>query len=465
MAKQDDIMRRRSCGQIGAFLLVIATATSGAAGLPARQTFERWLVVYNSDDADALRRFNEEVLGEPDAAFVLDSREETGGLDLVRVERSEPFEFVAMMRERNFPALQRVILKLARTGETSESTLEQIPQPLPLPEALASLDAFANRLAGRDRFSGVLMVEQDGRRLYAKAFGLANRETRRPVRLDTPFLIASQGKMFTAVAILQLIESGQVSLDATVGKYLPDYPNRQLADTVTVRHLLTHRGGTGDLGILGPDDGSARAWVRTIDDVIRLNGNRPPAFEPGSREEYSNYGFILLGAIVERVTGQSYYDYLRAHIFRPAGMQATDFPTRAAMAEVAVTYTTVNGRLVPSTNQLPWRGMSAGGGTSSAEDLLKFADALTAGKLISKPLLQEATKRQTPWYGYGFISSPPDEYPHWGHGGGAPGMSLVLAIYPTNGVTIVCLSNRDPPVCDRLFNLQYHLAPAAAGPQ
>lgn len=459
-------MRRTSCGQIGALLLVIATATSGAADGSAKQTFERWLTVYNAGDADALRRFNGEVLGDPDAAFALDSREETGGLDLIRVERSEPLEFVAMMRERNFPALQRVIFKLEKMGATTETTLEQVPQPLPMSEALESLDAFANRLTVQDRFSGVLLVEQNGTRLYGKAFGLADREAKKPVRIDTPFFIASQGKMFTAVAILQLIESGKVSLDATVGKYLSNYPNRQVAETVTVRHLLTHRGGTGDMGILGPKDASNRAWVRTIDDVIKLNGNRPPSFAPGSQEEYSNYGFILLGAIVERVTGQSYYDYLRAHIFRPVGMQVTDFPTRAAITKVAVTYTTVNGRLVPSTDQLPWRGMSAGGGTSSAEDLLKFANALTAGKLISKPLLQEATKRQTPWYGYGFISSPPDEYPHWGHGGGAPGMSLVLAIYPTSGVTIICLSNRDPPVCDRLaFNLHYHLAPAAAAPE
>jgi CubicO group peptidase (beta-lactamase class C family) len=203
--------------------------------------------------------------------------------------------------------------------------------------------------------------------------------------------------------------------------------------------------------------------VRTIADVIKLNGSRSPAFEPGSKEEYSNYGFILLGALIEKATGRSYFDYVNEHVFRLAGMNATKFPVRDDLAGVAVPYTTVMGELVPSSHQLPWRGMSAGGGVSTAEDELRFVRALREGKLISASMLHEATKQQTPWYGYGFISSPPDDYPHWGHGGGAPGMSVVLAVYPTNGVTIVCMSNRDPPVCDRLaLNIHFHLAPLSA---
>ena len=448
---------------IGAFLALVIFTTSHAAPPPAEQAFEEWLDAYNARDVEALGKFNKSRLGDPDVSFALDSREETGGLDLVRIERSEPLNFTALMRERDFPALQRVIVELDSPSSAKLSKFEQIAQPLSTSEALASLDAFASKLASRDRFSGVVVVEQHGKRLYEKAFGLADRDARIPIRLNTPFVFASQGKMFTAVAILQLVESGKVALDAPIGQYLTDYPNKEVASKVTVRHLLTHRGGMGDINILGPEDGPNRQWVRTIADVIKLNGGRPPAFEPGSQQEYSNYGFILLGAIIEKVTAQSYYDYVKERVFRPAGMLATAFPTREQMAGVAVPYTTIKGETVSSTGELPWRGMSAGGGISTADDELKFANALRAGKLISKAMLAEATRRQTPWYGYGFISSPPDDYPHWGHGGGAPGMSLVLAIYPTNDVTIVCMSNRDPPVCDRLaFNVHFHMADAGS---
>lgn len=112
---------------------------------------------------------------------------------------------------------------------------------------------------------------------------------------------------------------------------------------VTIRQLLTHRAGTGDIGILGRDDAHNRATVRTIADMIRLNGNRAPAFPPGSKDDYSNYGFILLGAVIERVTHGGYYDYVRQHVFEPAGMTASGFPDRDHLGEVAVGYTSFFG--------------------------------------------------------------------------------------------------------------------------
>jgi D-alanyl-D-alanine carboxypeptidase len=435
---------------------LLVTTCVEASGPTAENVFKEWLAAYNANDTAALKDFNQRWLDDPDTRYVLDSREETGGLDVVKVERNESLNYAVLAKERSFPSYMRVSVKL----EGAKAKLIQIPQPLPLSEALASLNAFAQRLTAGDRFSGVLVIEQNDRRLYQQAFGLANRESKAPVTLDTPFFIASQGKMFTAVAILQLVEAGKVGLDDPVGKYLADYPNRDVATKVTIRHLLTHRGGTGDIGILGPDEGANRAWVKSIADVIKLNGARAPSFEPGTSLEYSNYGFMLLGAIVEKASGTSYMDYVSEHVFRPAGMTRTGFPTRDELAGVAVGYMSPDGKLAPNTDLLPWRGLAAGGGVSVAEDELRFIRALKAGKLISVPLLAEATRQQTPWYGYGFISSGPDNFPHWGHGGGAPGMSLALAVYPTNNMTMLCMSNRDPIVCDRLlFNLHFHLAP------
>jgi D-alanyl-D-alanine carboxypeptidase len=450
---------RQSWSRWLAVVGLLFAACVEASGPTAENVFKEWLAAYNANDAAALKDFNQRRLGDPDARFVLDSREETGGLDVVKVERTEPLRYVILAKERSFPSYQRVSVEV-KDSKSGRAKVKQAPQPLPLSEALASLSAFAQRLTASDRFSGLLVIEQNDRRLYQKAFGLANRQTATPVTLDTPFFIASQGKMFTAVAILQLVEAGQVGLDDPVGKYLTDYPNRDVATKVTIRHLLTHKGGTGDIGILRPYEGANRAWVKTIADVIELNGARGPSFEPGTSIEYSNYGFMLLGAIVEKVSGTSYMDYVREHVFGPAGMTRTGFPTRDELAGVAIGYMSPDGKLAPNTDLLPWRGLAAGGGVSVADDELRFIKALKAGKLISLPMLAEATRQQTPWYGYGFISSGPVNFPHWGHGGGAPGMSLALAVYPTNNMTMLCMSNRDPIVCDRLlFNLHFHLAP------
>lgn len=461
--KGKTLILRASITAASLFLMVSAAD----AKPPAEQAFDEWLAAFNSNDETAMRAFNERRFGEADfnIDYQLDSREETGGLDLVKVERSDPLVFVAMTRERHFPAYRRITVTLEKAGSPVLDNITQEPQRMPRAKALKAFDAFAARLTAADRFSGVLVIEQNGKRLYGKHFGLADRENKTPVRLGTPFLFASQGKMFTAVSVLQLIEAGKVGFDDPIGKYLTDYPNEEMAK-VTIRQLLSHKGGTGDIGILQADEGPNRTWVRTIDDLIKLNGKRAPAFPPGSKFEYSNYGFILLGALIERVSGQSYYAYVAENIFRPAGMTATSFPDLEHMAGVARGYTQDdNGKLIRSADQLPWRGSSAGGGVSTADDEVRFVKALKAGKLISPPMLTEAIKQQTSWYGYGFVSSGPVEFPHWGHGGGARGNTAALSVYPSNNMTMVCLSNRDSPVCDRLLNsLHFHLSPPPPAP-
>ena len=180
-------------------------------------------------------------------------------------------------------------------------------------DALKALAARADKLAGEDEFSGAVLVAKDDRVLFSHAYGLADRNRRIPNTLRTRFRIGSMNKMFTAVAILQLVEAGKVKLTAPLGNYLPDYPNRDVATKVTIHHLLTHTGGTGD--IFGPDFDAHRNELRTLADYVKLYGKRGPEFEPGSRWAYSNYGFLLLGVVIEKVTGQSYYDYVQhAHL-------------------------------------------------------------------------------------------------------------------------------------------------------
>jgi CubicO group peptidase (beta-lactamase class C family) len=245
---------------------------------------------------------------------------------------------------------------------------------------------------------------------------------------------------------MQLVQAGKVALDDPLGKFLTDYPNKDVASKVTIRHLLTHTGGTGD--IFGPEFARRRLELRTLDDYIALYGARAVAFEPGTRWDYSNYGFILLGAIVERVSGQSYYDYVRDHVFTPAGMTRTGSePEDVAVPDRAVGYLRDGDVWKPNTETLPYRGTSAGGGYTTVEDLLRFATALTGHKLLDAhhtDLLTTAKPEAgDAHYAYGFEDDVFKGLRRFGHSGGAPGMNGDLRIFPQTGYVVIALANMD----------------------
>jgi CubicO group peptidase (beta-lactamase class C family) len=317
-------------------------------------------------------------------------------------------------------------------------------------DALTALSARADELTREGEFSGAVLAARDGKVLLRKAWGLENRKAGTPNTPDTRFRIGSMNKMFTAVATLQLVEAGRLALDDPIGKHLSDYPNEEVAAKVTVRHLLTHTGGTGD--IFGPEFDRNRLELREHADYVKLYGSRGLNHEPGARHEYSNYGFVLLGALIERVSRMSYYDYVREKVFQPAGMTSTDsLPENEKVPRRAVGYTrALNGAWEPNTDFLPWRGTSAGGGYSTVGDILRFAQALESGKLISKELLAEATRAHAQQYGYGFGVQGEDSLRSYGHGGGAPGMNGELRVFPELGYVVVGLSNLDPPAASGL---------------
>lgn len=184
---------------------------------------------------------------------------------------------------------------------------------------------------------------------------------------------------------------------------------------------------------------------------MKLYGNRAPEFEPGSKWEYSNYGFILLGAIIEKVSGQSYYDYVRDHVYAPAGMTATGSePEDANVPDRSIGYTKMDSpEWKPNTNTLPYRGTSAGGGYSTAEDLLKFANAIQGHKLLDAHYTELLTTGKTPTpmgnYAFGFGDRTLNGIRCFGHGGGAPGMNGDLEICPDVGYVVAVLANLDPP--------------------
>lgn len=434
-----------------------------AAGMPAQpasvEAVQAWLKAFNHPDPAMLRAFRDE-RGGPDRLADAGLRMRTGGFRLLRVESSDALQATVLLEELYSDGVSRLTVRTA-PGEPpriAEWTLQPVARPadlaiprLPEPEAVAALTSRADLLARDDRFSGVLLVANPERVVLERSWGMARRDTGEAVTGATRFRLGSLNKVFTAVAVLQLVEAGRVDLDAPLGRYLAGYPNSQVATTVTIRHLLSHRGGTGD--IFGPEYQRERLGLRSLDDYLRLFGSRPPAFEPGSRFQYSNFGYILLGAVIERVTGRSYYDHVRSAVFEPAGMRDTEsLPEDQLVATRSHGYTWRDGNWVSNADGLPWRGTSAGGGYSTARDLLAFARALQAGRLLSRPMLDAATTVTSNGYGMGFIMRGEGRYRAWGHSGGAPGMNAELRVLPDLGIVFVALSNLDPPAATRLMD-------------
>lgn len=345
------------------------------------------------------------------------------------------------------PAL--LLLSVPLSAAADEPAIERLDEAA----ALSGLAIRMEALAEVDQFSGAFLVARHDKVLLQQAHGLADRATETANTLDTKFRYGSAGKMFTAVAVLQLVESGQLSLDGTVDTYLPGYPNRDIATQVTLHHLLTHTGGTGGLDNLETDYAGDRQALRTHADYLELHSARAPAFPAGSKVDYSNYGFVLLGAIVENATGRDYYDVLRERVFAPAGMDSTGAePESVAVPRRAVAYRAKGGEWVDAAATLPWRGTAAGGGYTTVGDLLKFAQALQSGKLLSPAMLALATSPQMEegWYGLGFITVGEGPLRRYGHGGDADGMNADFRVFPESGWVLVSLSNIDPPAAYRL---------------
>lgn len=427
-----------------------------AVGDPARLALEAWLEAFNTHDRARLEAFRDRYQPTFDVDGMLGFHAQTGGFRLLRHEPSAPGTAQALLQEAGSDTVARVTVTLAE-GKPLALDIEAVERPadLRIPRldqagAIAALAAQADAAAAEDAFSGVLLVARGDEVLLQRAWGLADRAAGTPVTLDTKFRLGSMNKMFTAVAVLQLVEAGRLSLEGSVGQSLPGYPNADIAK-VTIRQLLTHAGGTGD--IFGPAFDQHRLSLKTHDDYVRLYGARGPTHPPGQAHEYSNYGYVLLGAIIERASGLAYEDYVARHVFAPAGMHDTGaLPEDVDVPGRARAYTRKDGAWVDAADTLPYRGTAAGGGYSTAADLLKFARALRAGILLSPASLAEATRRQTPWYGYGFMVGQRHGVAGFGHGGGAEGMNASLGIFPAQDTVVIGLANLDPPSVERLVD-------------
>jgi len=312
---------------------------------------------------------------------------------------------------------------------------------------VAEIDQLIQILVAQDRFSGAVLIARDGVPIFRHAYGQANKAFDVPNRIDTKFAIHSMNKMFTGVAVMQLVEQGKLSLEDPLARYIANFPDQETAKKIRIKHLLTHTSGLGSF-INEAFYTASRSGLRTIDDMMAFAWDEGVKFEPGTQWAYSQTGFLVLGKVIEVVTGTSYYAYVREHIFRRAGMVDTDnyeldlvTPNLAIGYEREITETGV----VFRTNQFKYllRSSSAAGAYSTVDDLLKFDRALHANKLVGADYVAMITSAKpamnAPNYGYGFDVEADRQV--IGHRGTFQGISSNMDIFPSAGYTAIILSN------------------------
>lgn len=309
------------------------------------------------------------------------------------------------------------------------------------------LDAAVDRAIADADFSGALMLKRGDQVVYQRAVGQAERVFGAANRIDTRFNIASIGKMFTATAVLRLAEQGRIDLDAPILRYLPDYPARAVAEQITARQLLSHSSGIGNYWEAIAQKPS-QAFVETRD-FLPLFADQPLEFTPGERLGYSNGGYVILGLIVEALTGETFADHIGRTIFEPLGMSGSgDWPLDLVVPNRADGYTrdeAVPGAWRSNLFVNQFRGGPAGGGYSTVEDLSTFITALGDGRLLSPQMLTEATTGLFDLgrarYGLGFMEETVNSHRMVGNTGGHFGIAGEVWRYEDLGYTFAMLTN------------------------
>ncbi len=450
-------------------LTCAAFAQTAPAEAPAERRVKELVQFINSGDRAAYQKYvSENFAGnfaripmEQHLEFFSDLRDVSRGAEFHGVQDSKPNEVTARLKTRLTGSWLGLLVRVEAeaphriTGlglRTGKPPANAAPARALSKEQMArELETLVKKLADADVFSGAVLLAKDGVPVFKGAYGMANKDFNAPNRVDTKFNLGSMNKMFTAVAIAQLAERGKLSFDDPLSRFVPDFPNPEDAARIKLKHLLTHTAGLG--GYFSPKwQQSSRAEYRTVDAMMKraAEDEKKVQFEPGTRWQYSNTGMLVLGKVIEAASGQSYYDYVRDNIARPAGMTNTDcYELDRVNANLAVGYQKeFSDAGVSFTNNIfmhVMRGGPQGGGYSTVEDLLKFDIALRSNKLVGaeyvKLLLSAKPDLKSPDYGYGFQISTRDGVAIAGHSGGFPGISSNLDMFLGTGWTAVVMSN------------------------
>jgi D-alanyl-D-alanine carboxypeptidase len=303
--------------------------------------------------------------------------------------------------------------------------------PLPAADPLDPIafridELFKSVTPGKSPGAAVAVV-RNGRAIVTRCYGMADVEKDVPITPATIFRLASVTKPFTAIAVLQLAERGKLSIDDAVSKYLPEFAH---GATVRISHLLSHTAGIADF--------------ISYDEALK----RPLEFEPGSRINYSNSGYQLLGRVIEKVSGMSYEDYLRKHIFSPLGMRNSGYDKTEVLPGRATPFLLdKDGYYKPVRAQDAAGAYAAGGLYSTILDMVQFEQGLTSGTLLRKPTLERASTNaivaggRKIAYGQGWMTRNHRGLREAGHGGDITGFNTYIARYPEHGLAVIVLSN------------------------
>jgi len=315
-----------------------------------------------------------------------------------------------------------------------------------------NLDTYLQELDNEDFFSGIVVIAKNGEPLFSKTIGFADRENRVKINLDTQFDLSSTSKLFTGTSVVKLIQEGKINTDDKIGKYFPEL---EYGDKVTIYHLLTHSSGLSDFGNV---EGFSYTKVKNCSDIIPFIKNQKLKFNPGDSVYYSTSGMIILGALIEKVSGISYQEYVTKNIFEPLGMTHTSFINDVNAQEstdekgvYAKKYVkNENNEIVrePLTEQnREFIPLSAGGIWTSASDLIKFDEGIHNYKILKKEFVELMTKQYTftgwtdCYFGYVWITINSGKNEAVGHSGDSIGQHTYFYHYKKDGTVMIVLTN------------------------
>ncbi len=422
----------------------------------------------NANDGDKIKEFIENSFNEEFQNFVpmeahqdyfLNFYRQTGGVSFHSIRTYNPSNeqgIVLILKDKNYDSWQKIgfsfvdetsLLMKGFGFSPAEIPSDILVSKISPSELIEETRKIVEKLSKLDLFSGAILIAKGNDILYQEARGEASKRYHIKNNLDTKFNLGSMNKMFTSVAILQLVEGKLIDLKDPINKYVDEtWLPSDITSRVNIHHLLSHTSGLGNY-FNETFWNSSRALYRNVDDFKPLVKDDSLAFEPGERYSYSNTGMLLLGAIIQKVTQQDYFEYIENNIFQPAQMKNTNsYEMDQPVENLAIGYSR-------SDNIFGWennlykhviKGGPAGGGFSTVGDLHKFAMALVNEKLVSKESLDlHWTDYSNGAYGYGFSIRKGASGKVVGHSGGFPGINSNLDIFLDNGYVVAVMSNYD----------------------
>ena len=412
---------------------------------------EKWLptVLSSAMDQDAKTNF---------VKTVVSAVRDSGGVELVDVRNQQGMLILTVKGRR---AGQIALFVLAADPAQPAMLVQADVMPMDDPALYAAWPSTAvsrdemtrlirttlDQIVHTSDFSGCLTVFDGRQTVFDECRGTAERDSGVAVDQQTKFHIGSMDKMFTAVAIAQLVEAGKLSWDSTLAQLVPEYSDHAAAQKITVWQLLHHTAGLGDFFV--SEFSQNREKFVDPADYLDLIARQPKVSEPGKDWNYSNAGYVLLGRIIENVSHENYFDYIQHHVFAPAGMDSSGFDSQEDITPKLATGYFREGPFSTDWKAnwmtLPFKGSPAGGGYSTNTDLLRFAAALRDGKLIKPETVTKMFDGEVPAGPGGYAAGFGDRLSHdrhvRGHAGGAPGMDADLAMVWETKAAVAVTSN------------------------